>query len=100
MNERFRDIDAFYAEDTRRRFSGEVDYGVMWTDGEMNWPQYRVTWVEQTGEFYAIRLGGVNAGEVELLGKIQAGREGAERALKGWAEVEPMTLDWVRGRLA
>jgi hypothetical protein len=100
MSETWKDIEAFYSADERRRFSGETDYGVMWADGDgYGWPTYRVSWVETTGEFYAVRLADEFAGHVELLGKVE-GRQNAERALKGWAEVQPMTLDWVRRRLA
>lgn len=96
----FPSIDAFYAADPRRERSGEVDFGVMWRDGTQPWPHYRVSWVEATGEFYAVRLAGQRGScPVELLGSA-ASREDADAVLSGWAEHDVFDLAWVRGRLA
>ena len=95
---RFSDINHYYAQDERRRNSGEVDFGVMWREEAARWPTYRVSWVMDTGDFYAVCQGGPRAGEVEHLGRA-AGRELAERVMDGWAEVEPMMLTWVRERM-
>jgi hypothetical protein len=97
MNAIFESINDFYVADSRRLYSGEVDFGVLWRDGQM-WPTYRVSWVMETGEFYAIRLSGRHD-RVELLGTVE-GRTAAEDALDGWANIEPMELSWVRARLA
>lgn len=100
MREDFRSIEHFYAVNPERRRSLEVDFGVMWTDGGLNWPNYRVSWVESTGEFYAVRLAGSRgASPVELLG-VAEDREAAEVALSGWAELDAMRLAWARLRLA
>lgn len=89
-------IEGFYADDERRRRSGEVDYGVMWTTDAYHWPRYRVSYVIDTGELYALCL---SHGPVELLG-VFIDREACERALAGWAEAcgEPHSLEWVRRR--
>lgn len=102
VNPRYPHIEAFYAECEARRRSPEVDFGVLWQYGGWRWPLYRVSWVEATGEFYAIRQGGDASnlpGEIELLGTVE-GRERAEAALAGWAEQEPMRLAWARARIA
>lgn len=102
MSRRYPNIEAFYAERDARRRSGEVDFGVMWCQETERWPTYRVSWIEETGEFYAIRLAsapGRPKGGVELLGTVVS-RAGADAALAGWAHQEPMMLDWVRNRLA
>lgn len=96
MTRFWNDIEEFYDADPRRRTSGELDFGCMWVEIDRpRWPQYRVSWVDDTGEVYAVRL---NHGRIELLGKVE-GREQAEQALRGWAMISPMTLDWVRDRL-
>jgi hypothetical protein len=92
------DLWAFYGENLMRKRSPEVDFGVMWQDGFTPWPRYRVSWVEATGEFYAIKQT-LGTATVELLG-VRVGRDAADAALDGWAEVEPMDLAWVRARLA
>lgn len=60
----FATIEDFYADDELRRRSMERDYGVWWKDDAGgNW---RVTWVEATGEIYALRLGPTKTGEVRI----------------------------------
>lgn len=113
----FSDLDRFYELDERRRRSPEVDYGVWWRWHGCN---YRITWVEATGELIAVRLGptqvrrigGVShadgllalfAGEpmdVYVLATL-ADRDTAERVLEGWADAcgQPDSLAWVARRL-
>lgn len=114
------DLATFYADDPRRERSPEHDYGVWWRDQD-DYPVWRVSWVENTGEVYALRLqeGGayspgpgavaVTAGEptgrVELLGVIAAEdppEQGVEHALEGWTERcgERGSLGWVRDHVA
>lgn len=98
----FASIEAFYA-DRPERDSVQQDFGVRWWQGGATWPQHRVSWVEVTGEFYAVNLGGVHhpdGGRVELLGVVE-GRDAAEAALAGWAELDGYAaqLEWVRERL-
>jgi len=51
----FHNIEDFYADNINRRYSGERDYGVDWHKGGDR--KYRVSYVEKTGEVYAIALG-------------------------------------------
>lgn len=94
---RFRTIGEYYADDPDRERSGEVDYGVQWVEARTTWPNYRVSWIENTGEIYAVKL--TDHTPVEILGWA-ASRDEAERLLDGWAEQFPNTLAWARARLA
>jgi len=49
----FPTVEAFYADDERRRRSPELDYGVWW---EHRGVRYRITWVDATGELIAVQL--------------------------------------------
>jgi hypothetical protein len=50
---RYDSVEAFYDADDRRRWSGEVDFGVWWRAAGV---VYRLTWVEATGELVAVQL--------------------------------------------
>lgn len=98
----FPTLEHFYAAapDEVRRRSPEHDFGVWWREGEENWPRYRVSWVQRTGELYAAQLtGGSQAsdGPVEILFLTLD----PEAVLAGWEERcgEPRSLPWVRDRL-
>lgn len=116
------DLPAFYAADPRRARSGEADFGVWWRE-QTNFPVWRVSWVKDTGEVYAIcLLAGITAagrgavaiaagyptGRVEVLGVIPADPNASvayahvEAALTGWGEEcgKPHSLTWVRERIA
>jgi hypothetical protein len=92
----FPTLEAFYSADERRRRSGELDFGVWWRDGS-TWPTYRVSWIEATGELYAIAQAGSR--RVEVLGHFGA-RGAVEAGLRGWANQcgGPNSLAWVRRR--
>lgn len=66
-----------------RRRSPEVDFGVWWTrrDGLAE-PTWRISWIEQTGELYAVR------NDARLDAHIMIGvfreRIDVEDALQGW----------------
>lgn len=88
--------DEFYA-DPKRKLSPEVDFGVGWTAGPSTWPQYRVSWVVDTGEWYAVRH---TDRMVFILGRTEPNnREQAEEALEGWAEHDKFDVQWVTRRL-
>lgn len=76
--------------DVRRR-SGEVDFGVLWCLEGKPWPHYRISWIRDTGELYAIEQGNfVDVGPdldrlVYLLG-IYRSRADVESAMLGWCE--------------
>lgn len=89
-------IHEFYDEDPRRRSSPEVDFGVMWIDSAP-YPKHRVSWIEATGEVYAMNL---TTSEIDLIGTLPT-RGDVEAALDGW-EHGPLNdkyLHWVRARV-
>lgn len=88
-------LNDFYKVDERKR-SPELDFGVWWRKGT-NYPTYRVSWVENTGEVYAVNL---QNDDVDILGKVE-GRDQVEAALEGWPEYcGPLFgFDWLKGRL-
>lgn len=94
-------IEAFYSEDEARRRSGESDYGVWWTN-EQRWPTWRVSYVQATGEVYAVQLQGM--GRVEVLGVVPPDQEEIyyrtlDKLLAGWSEEGARSISWVRERL-
>ena len=112
----FQDVETFYADDERRRRSPEWDYGVHWQDGVTDWPRYRVSWVVETGDLYAVKPG-VNGvlllGNVPKVGEYPYTRtpgynawtvfknmQPIEQVLAGWAEEPVQSLEWVLYRLA
>lgn len=103
MPESYLNIEAFYAQNEERRRSGEADYGVWWTEPGRDWPRWRVSYIQKTGEVYAVQLTG---GRVELLGVVSPDDDHIyyhtlDHILEGWADVihAPGSLDWVRARL-
>lgn len=102
-------LEHFYDEEppASRRRSCEVDYGVMWSDpllpGQVppGFPRWRVAWVENTGEVYAVCASADGTGRcpVRLYGAVW-GRDAAEELLDGWAEACPSTgsLAWLEAR--
>lgn len=101
LQRRYANIEIFYSADERRRRSGESDYGCHWRDSVAPYPQYRVSYIQATGEIYAVQLGG--KGHVEVLGKVPPDEEDPyyktlDCILKGWADVcgTKGNLDWVR----
>ncbi len=89
---------------TDRERSPERDFGVWWKDEGRDYPRWRVSWVELTGEVYAVEATAAPASRrrVRILGATEPGdRDAVERALDGWERLgEPeMELDWIRRRL-
>jgi hypothetical protein len=110
------DIEEFYDEDPRRRTSDEIEYGQDWKDADG--VRYEVSWVEETGEVYAMREPDAaietdpvgdewvdklpsDAITVEILGAV-AERAELDKLLEGWQDAitQPDSLSWVRGRIA
>jgi hypothetical protein len=114
--QRFRSVDAFYADDERRRRSPEWDYGVAWrSSADELWPRWRVSWVVATGDVYAVKIARdplvLLLGVVPPLGEYPYGEGSAawhdfarvqpvERVLAGWAELDEQVLGWVVERIA
>lgn len=99
-------LQAFYSEDPRRERSGEADYGVHWRS-DQGWasPRWRVSYIQATGEVYALELGGRS--RVEVLGIVppddvpvgQVYYRTLDKLLEGWSDEGNRPLSWVRGRL-
>lgn len=101
-------LEAFYAANEARRRSPEADYGVWWMDGTLA-PKHRVSYVQATGEVYAVQLGG--EGQVEVLGVVPPDENPTgkgrfyttlDQVLEGWPEHcdnEIGGLSWLRRRL-
>lgn len=67
-------------EETRRR-SGELDFGVWWRVGEQDYPRWRVSWIDDTGELYAREAG---TDRYVILGTYETEEE-VEHRMDGWA---------------
>lgn len=79
-----RNYKEFIHEPTREK-SPEVDFGAWWSDrigpkGERLGPFWRVSWIEATGELYAVSMGT----KLVILG-IFPTRAEVEQAMGGWA---------------
>jgi hypothetical protein len=94
-------LEAFHeAGGERRTLSIEHDFGVMWREGTRRRPRYRVSWIEATGELYALALSEFeHQRKVELLGIVET-HDQVEQLLLGWAALPygESTLEWVRER--
>ncbi len=110
------DIEQFYSADERRRQSAEIEFGNNWYDSKGQ--RYELSWVEDTGEFYAMLelapeadtwtpFGDIEVEDVEVgtllvtvLGTL-ATRADVEALLDGWAAhmAEPDGVHWVADRL-
>jgi hypothetical protein len=110
------DLNDFYDADPRRRASEELEFGSDWTDGGA---RTQVSWVETTGELYAMRdplgalvtdvIGDTRASPVadedltvEELGTVP-GRAAVEAVMSGWETAMtagPDSIVWVRERIA
>ena len=94
-------VDAFHDLSQARALSIEHDFGVMWREGTRKRPRYRVSWVEATGELYALALSEFeHLRKVELLGIVDT-IEDVERVLCGWESLAygESTLSWIRERV-
>jgi hypothetical protein len=110
------DIEQFYSADERRRQSAEVEFGNNWFDIKGN--RYELSWVEDTGELYAMLelvpeadswtpFGDVEVKDmpvdslvVTVLGTVGTRAE-VEALLEGWADhmSGPDGVHWVADRL-
>lgn len=77
-----------WAEDAERKASPEVDFGANWRLRSTSWPVWRVSWIEATGELYAVELlPSPTDRRFLVLGEIH-GRRAVETALTGWTEID------------
>ena len=99
--EEFHDADI-----TGRALSAEADYGVHWRNGAAKWPTWRVSYIRNTGEIYAVKQAGES--EVQLLGQVPADDTAnpggwyktLDAILSGWADQPHRRISWVKTRLA
>lgn len=110
------DLEQFYDADPRRRKSEELEFGTDWQEGGA---RTEVSWLEATGEIYAMRspLGGLQSDvigdmavtpvnddqlTVEVLGVV-TDRAKIAAVMSGWETAMaagPDSLAWVRERIA
>ena len=105
MIRRYESLELFYAGDERRVRSVEVDFGVWWRSSLGEWPTWRISWVEDTGELIAVKLevGPMQprqGGPVHVLATALVELEDAQELLDGWEDVcgGSGSLDWARER--
>jgi hypothetical protein len=98
----FTSLLEFHAADPARARSVEVGYGRPWRTGAFG-PAYRVAWLQDTGELFAVHLGGIRAagGRVELLAHVPDEAVLSDM-LAGWGDVCGTfdSMRWLRGRVA
>lgn len=72
-----------------RARSPEVDFGCWWTlsGNPREFPRWRVSWVEATGELYAVEMADHRPDRYLLLARFD-NRQAVEAAMRGWAESE------------
>jgi hypothetical protein len=82
-------LQEFYASDPRRAQSREVRYGTLWREFAPV-PAYRLAWVQNTGELYAVELS-----------EPDEGKDPVEACLAGWSERcgGQRSLVWARDRV-
>jgi hypothetical protein len=116
------DIEAFYANDERRRASAEIELGQDWHDA--NGVRYELSWIEDTGELYVMAeaspsgfvdpfgdqldpfgrwLGAsvpTSSLVVRILGRVPS-HDKVEQLLDGWEEAmgQPDSTQWIVDRL-
>ena len=108
-------IEQFYSADERRRQSAEVEFGNNWFDAKGS--RYELSWVEDTGELYAMiepvpeadswtPFGDIEVEDVKtdtllvtVLGTIATQAE-VEQLLDGWSGhmAQPDGVHWVAER--
>jgi hypothetical protein len=106
------DIEQFYSADERRRQSAEVEFGTNWFDAKGS--RYELSWVQDTGELYAMLelvpeadswtpFGDIEVETVSVEGVVVhvictiPTLEDVERILTGWpaAMAAPNGMEWV-----
>jgi hypothetical protein len=94
-------LQEFYASDPQRAQSREVGYGSLWREFAPV-PNYRLGWVQRTGELYAVELSEPDEHKdpVEVLGVLWS-RPQVEACLAGWPERcgGQRSLLWARDRI-
>lgn len=112
MQSTYQTIEAFYEGEPgtighTRKWSREIDFGVWWRNRQQPWPRFRVSFVFDTGELYAVRQAAVDERPNVIVLGVMLTPEGvgdldrAEDALDGWAEQcgKPHSLQWAHERM-
>lgn len=71
-----------WINEEKRKYSPEVDYGVWWRTAKRG-VFARISWIENTGELYALMLG---TDKFMVIG-VYKSREEVEKLLEGWPEM-------------
>jgi len=72
-----------WIETPERKFSREIDFGCWWGLHQRKYPWWRVSWIERTGELYAVNLSNLN--EYIILDNFKT-KEEVEIRMKGYCE--------------
>lgn len=97
--------DVFFARQDRA-LSLEADYGVHWRHEPFTWPVWRVSYIRNTGEVYAIEQHA--RARVIILGTVPADDPAIDgiyyrtldQILDGWADEPHRDITWVADRIA
>jgi hypothetical protein len=93
-------LTAFYAADSRRRYSRERDIGLVWRAGSGQ--TFRAAWVQETGEVYLFRHGHpLDGGGVVCVEDQRFELRELLTAIAGYRDVcgRPASLGWLVERL-
>lgn len=76
-----------FMTDPIRERSPELDFGVLWRRLEQTWPTYRISWIQNTGELYAVQNTDLpdSSRTCVVLGVFKT-KDDVEKAMKGWTE--------------
>jgi len=66
--------------------SGELDFGCHWRLNSQAFPVWRVSWIEDTGELYALELAGIGLEDRFIVIGRFPDEEAVELAMSGWAD--------------
>jgi hypothetical protein len=94
----YRSLAEFYATSEAREKSGEVDFGYHWCIDASRFPNWRVSYVEDTREVYGLLL---NTGDTTVVLLARGpDRDAVEFALSGWENRDRPSLQWAADQLA
>jgi hypothetical protein len=109
----FPSLDDFILDDVRRFHSPEAGYGLMWRDGTVDWPHWRISYIRDTGEVCAFEEGPGRWARVRVLGTVEPDDESVpgigvwyrtlDTILLNYADPDvngKFSLAWVQARLA
>lgn len=96
----YRTLEAFYAQRPERRRSKESDYGVHWHTPDERHPLWKLAYVQETGELYAMAQSPPHV--VALVATLLPVTRDIDVILGGWEDPEitgGWNLDWVGRRV-